>query len=237
MLKKSFVACLFFVIQLTVFTNPVASQKVTQNISTPATLLTSNSWSPPLQGTHLLANINQTNAGSHPKNFARLGEKVIFSAYDAVHGFEPWITDGTTNGTYLLKDIDPSNTSLNPGSAYGFTEINGKSIFIGNDGVNGSALWLTDGTSAGTQILKGPISTCPVPEQWCYTEIKIGPVFQSKRTVVIDDGVNGPEIWLTDGTSSGTSRITDLPGGSGSFLNAPQIDLYGSISDVFFFAY
>ena len=236
MLKKSFVACLFFVIQLTVFTNPVASQKVTQNFSTPATLLTSNSWSPPLQGTHLLANINQTNAGSHPMYFARFGEKVIFSAFDAVHGFEPWITDGTTNGTYMLKDINPSDTSLNPVSAYGFTEINGKSIFIGNDGVNESSLWVTDGSSAGTQILKDPSSACS-SGQWCSTEIEIGPVFQSKRTVVIDDGVNGPEIWLTDGTSSGTSRITDLPGGTGSFLNAPQIDLYGSISDVFFFAY
>ena len=113
MLKKSFVACLFFVMQLTVFTNSVASQKATQNFSTPATLLTSNSWSPPLQGTNLLADINQTDAGSHPMDFARLGEKVIFSAYDAVHGFEPWITNGTTNGTYLLKDIHPG-TSLNP---------------------------------------------------------------------------------------------------------------------------
>jgi ELWxxDGT repeat protein len=235
MLKKSFVACLFFVMQLTVFTNSVASQKATQNFSTPATLLTSNSWSPPLQGTNLLANINQTNAGSHPMDFARLGEKVIFSAYDAVHGFEPWITDGSTNGTYLLKDINPSDTSLNPTSAYGFTEINGRSIFIGNDGVNESALWVTDGTSAGTQILKDPNSTCP--DFWCSTEIKIGPVFQSKRTVVIDDGVSGPEIWLTDGTSSGTLRITDLPGGSGSFLNGPTIELFGSIGDVLFFAY
>lgn len=39
---------------------------------------------------------------------------MYFPAYDSLSDFEPWITDGTTNGTYRLYDINPGTTSSNP---------------------------------------------------------------------------------------------------------------------------
>ena len=39
--------------------------------------------------------------------------KLIFTAFDPAHGNEPWITDGTTNGTSILMDAYPG-----PGSSF-----------------------------------------------------------------------------------------------------------------------
>jgi ELWxxDGT repeat protein len=35
-------------------------------------------------------------------------ERLIFYANDGMHGSENWITDGTTDGTYMISD-DPTN--------------------------------------------------------------------------------------------------------------------------------
>lgn len=45
------------------------------------------------------------------RGFARLGEKLFFFERDGLHGSEPWITDGTAEGTYLLKDVLPGPAS------------------------------------------------------------------------------------------------------------------------------
>src|SRR5205807_5582603 len=69
---------------------------------------------------------------------------------------ELWKSDGTAAGTALVKDI-------NPGSAYGFpassspnnlTAVGGTLFFSANDGTNGKELWKSDGTAAGTVLVK-----------------------------------------------------------------------------------
>ncbi len=68
---------------------------------------------------------------------------------------ESWITDGTVLGTILLKDIIPGiNSSDSASAGYDFTAL-GKVIFRVNDQYNiGTEPWITDGTSAGTKLLK-----------------------------------------------------------------------------------
>jgi len=34
-----------------------------------------------------------------------IGGKAVFFATDGVHGIEPWISDGTSTGTFMLKDV------------------------------------------------------------------------------------------------------------------------------------
>jgi ELWxxDGT repeat protein len=59
----------------------------------------------------------------------------------------------------LVKDISPLETGAISKPA-GFTRLNGALYFHANDGVNGIELWKTDGTAAGTQLLK---DICPGP--------------------------------------------------------------------------
>ena len=56
----------------------------------------------------------------------QLGDKLIFKATDKASGTEPWVTDGTTAGTGLLKDIFPGTASS---TLSGFTVLGDKLIF------------------------------------------------------------------------------------------------------------
>lgn len=40
--------------------------------------------------------------------------KIYFSYNDGINGAEPWVSDGTTTGTVMLKDIYPGSTSSSP---------------------------------------------------------------------------------------------------------------------------
>src|SRR5690606_39325753 len=42
-----------------------------------------------------------------PDKVITFGNKVLFQGESAEYGTEPWITDGTTAGTFMLKDIHP----------------------------------------------------------------------------------------------------------------------------------
>lgn len=78
------------------------------------------------------------------------GTELYFSVNDGPHGIELWKTDGTTNGTVLVKDINPGTKGSQPA---GFTKYKGKVYFIADDGSHGSELWVTDGTTNGTNIV------------------------------------------------------------------------------------
>ena len=63
----------------------------------------------------LLKDINPSGS-SFPHNLANFccGKPIFFAADDGTNGIELWTTDGTTAGTTLLKDINPSAAVLRP---------------------------------------------------------------------------------------------------------------------------
>jgi ELWxxDGT repeat protein len=158
---------------------------------------------------------------SSPSDFTELNDKLLFSANDGVDGRELWVSDGTSAGTKLVKDINPgSDSSLNSYSGAKFTELNDKLLFTADDGVNGRELWVTDGTSAGTKLVK---DINPSSFEGYYGETypdssspRDFTVFNNKLYFVADDGVNGRELWITDGTESGTQLVADINPGSES---------------------
>src|SRR3954464_10108277 len=88
--------------------------------------------------------------------------RLVFAADDGSAGRELWVTDGTTAGTTLLKDINPG-----PGGSFpGFSQENqlffndfaalgdGRLVFPAFNGSTGDELWVTDGTTAGTTLVK-----------------------------------------------------------------------------------
>src|SRR5688572_17393177 len=68
-------------------------------------------------------------------------------------GYELWRTDGTSQGTRRVKDINKGSQSAMGNLLVGGC-ANGKLIFAAVDKAHGGELWVTDGTEEGTKLLK-----------------------------------------------------------------------------------
>ncbi len=136
----------------------------------------------------------------HPllSQFGSLGSKVVFTNADLLHASEVWVTDGTTQGTKLLKDLTIGSRSSQPAE---FTRVQNRIVFRATTPNTGKELFVTDGTSKGTKLLKDIW-----PGKW--DGISFYPRFfrLGSRHVgfLADDGIKGMQIWITDGTPSGT---------------------------------
>ena len=111
----------------------------------------------------------------------------------------------------LVKDVQPGANSSFPGGA---VELNGALLLLMDDGTAGVEPWRTDGTAAGTTLLKdirpGPASGAFSPQQLI--------VSGNIAFFSADDGTTGFELWKTDGTAAGTTLVKDIrPGAIGSF--------------------
>lgn len=84
------------------------------------------------------------------QDMAKLGDKVIFFAHNTIDGYEPYVSDGTAVGTFMLKNINLSGNSLTTQAMGLHLKIAGQyCYFIANNGTT-NGLWRTDGTIAGT---------------------------------------------------------------------------------------
>ncbi|MBL9078429.1 MAG: hypothetical protein JNL08_13045 [Planctomycetes bacterium] len=167
----------------------------------------------------LLADIRPGAGSSNPGNLTRMGGAVYFIAETPATGFELWRTDGTTAGTTMVADINPT-----PGAgalatvnrvpelfAFGSTLL-----FWANDGTHGQELWRSDGTAAGTQLVldiePGPNGSDPFD----FTASGNRVFFYAAASAT------GRELWVTDGTTGGTHLVADFypgaPGGSSTVL-------------------
>lgn len=149
---------------------------------------------------------------------AQSGNKIFFTRATEAVGMELWVTDGTPGGTVFLKDIYPGAQS---GFPLGFSPavIGGQpgTYFFAESPSEGTELWVSDGTADGTKVVKDirPGTESSISINLTLPEILTFPD-SSYAVFAADDGVNGNELWVTNGTSAGTARLTDLVPGSGS---------------------
>lgn len=88
-------------------------------------------------------------------------------------------------------------------------ELNGYFLFINETQNNGSKLWRTDGTQAGTQLVKDvKLLGTGYPEIFRYQ------IHNNRLYFTADDNVHGKELWVSDGTDSGTYMLKDINSGS-----------------------
>jgi ELWxxDGT repeat protein len=171
------------------------------------------------EGTAMVADVIAGTAGSAPDGSVSVGGTLFFRAVTAA-GTELWKTDGTPAGTTRVAALSarPADylPSIQPGRNLTMTPrpwgaaLDGVLLFA-NGGPDGSELWRSDGTEAGTFRVK---------------DIEPGPggsepsnfvTFDERVYFSAYDHAAGRELWSTDGTEAGTARAQDIyPGPVGS---------------------
>jgi ELWxxDGT repeat protein len=179
-------------------------------------------------GTVLVQDINPGTANSSPVSLYADGSTAYFSACDNVVGCELYKSDGTAAGTALVKDIYPGTTTgigLNGSGPRDFVLVGTTLFFHANESVHGVELWTTDGTTAGTALVKdinvgggsssnvGP-GTVRDPE----ASLSIGTalLFGACDTNPLSDC----QLWKSDGSAAGTVALTTTLNGLPRCLTA-----------------
>ncbi len=180
------------------------------------------------------------------------GELAVF-----IRDGEPWRTDGTSEGTFLLKELCPGlcETALT-----GAATLGGKGYFLARG--NNPGLWSTDGTSIGTELV-APIATSqPTSDAPSILVLNGALVFVGSSggssglwrsdgtaagTVLLAAGAHAWEtaviagrrlffvdstthvLWCTDGTASGTRTPRDASGASFKLVRPVMAALGGSL--------
>jgi ELWxxDGT repeat protein len=139
------------------------------------------------------------------------GGAILFTANDGVHGSELWLSDGTDDGTYLLKDISDGPAGSFP---LGFTALNG-AIYFTATGPEGHELWRTDGTAAGTTLVKDIFPGAPGSSPQELTAAG------NLLFFLAYDATFGEQLFRSDGTAAGTFRLQSSTGHQIAFGNSP----------------
>lgn len=139
-----------------------------------------------------------------------LGDLIVFpAAADPVHGLEPWSTDGTPEGTRLLRDITPG-----PGDSFPqVLAVLGNTALFSVYTEGRWELWSTDGTPESTRKVSA------LPGRATLAAITSRGVFFA---------VSETQLWLTNGTEEGTAHVRTFP--------EPIYSLTGMGDQVFFSA-
>lgn len=186
-------------------------------------------------GTVLVKDVNASGSSKITKSIV-FNNELYFDAWDGTNGIELWKTDGTEAGTVLVKDINPTSVSVGGDSSLpdNFTIFNNTLFFTANDGVNGIELWKTDGTTAGTVMVKDIFTgdNSGTPNSSSPSNLI---VFNNKLFFTAENDLNGTELWKTDGTEMGTVIEKDINSGSASSspgsLTIFNNELYFSAND------
>lgn len=100
------------------------------------------------------------------------GNVFYFNASDSQHGYELWRTDGTTAGTYLLKDINKKTASSFAKPMFG---VGNYLYFMADDISHGNELWRTDGVNANLYAdLNGNVGNSNVASSSYNYHVKYG---------------------------------------------------------------
>lgn len=145
--------------------------------------------------------IGPTNSSS-PTNLVHIGNTVYFFASDnrdvddgsgttitIGSGKELWRTDGTSNGTNIVRDIRGGTGNSSIGDRAEMIVFGGKLYFTANDGSTGTEIWESNGLLNGTVL--NEINA--VPAQGANpTQLTI---VGSSLFFAATDGLNGQELW------------------------------------------
>ena len=106
----------------------------------------------------------------------------------------------------LLKDVNqlPSPLGSSPTE---IVEVGATTYFVAKTRAYGRELWKTDGTEAGTMLVKDIRPGALDSDLVALTNLNGSLYFRA------DDGVHGAELWKSDGTEAGTVLVREFRAG------------------------
>jgi len=149
----------------------------------------------------LLADLTTTPLSSNPQALARAGALLLFVAEETSGVHALFSTDGTQVGTIRLATMTPldvGNTDFIAASA-------GSLAFFVAGGDGDITLWRSDGTPAGTFVVRHFVDDLP----WKLAAI-------DGRLFFHADGGGAQVLWTSDGTVAGTQPVPGVPPNPGS---------------------
>ena len=183
----------------------------------------------------LIKDINPGYSGSDLHNLINVNGILYFVAFNSGKGL--WKSDGTTDGTRLVIDLDNPDIDPNYGE---FTLFKEQLFFSGVETASGlgGELWATDGTPEGTRMIRdiyvGPGWSSP-----SYLTVKDSLLLFLASSEDLTAGGIETELWRSDGTFEGTYMVKDIWPGPYHSHGGPGIDGYTSsavVNGIYYFA-
>lgn len=164
-------------------------------------------WAQP----RLLLDIESGISASTPLNYSArvINNKLYFVAKTFNGGEELYVTDGTPQGTKLVKDINTTNSK--DATPVMFMQIGDNLLFGADNGVDGKELWISDGNESGTTMIKDIYSGSSSGMDHVNGNLQN---FISYNDIVFFAGrknsSEGSEFWTSDGSANGTNLVKDI---------------------------
>jgi ELWxxDGT repeat protein len=160
-------------------------------------------------GTQLVVDLRPGTAASNPFQLVALASgTLVFVAAGPSGGAEPHRSDGTAAGTALIGQVVPGSAS---GSIADMVAVGNLAFFTAVNPASGRELWVTDGL--GVSLVKDIYPGEP-------NGVITGTLRRNGNGVAFvgSDGVDGLQIWTSDGTTNGTVQVGKIGpiGGAGA---------------------
>ena len=152
------------------------------------------------EGTTMDMEIN-LHGSSNPKDLTVFQDMLLFNAFSPDAGEELWIVEAGKLPR-VLKHIAEGARSSSPA---GFTVWQGYVYFQADDGVHGTELWRTDGTTAGTVMVRDVVNA---PFEQLGLEQPRS--FNGALYFAADVGGLGTELWSLDETGREFRLVRDI---------------------------
>jgi ELWxxDGT repeat protein len=127
---------------------------------------------------------------------------------------EPWFSGGDDSSTNVLKNINPGTAGSFPS---GWTVSGDRLYFVANNGTDGTALWATDGTANGTNMV-ADTNDASIALNSSFNPRDIISMGNRKIFFISGSTASGQELFYSDGTEAGTTVLDINTGVDGGYV-------------------
>jgi ELWxxDGT repeat protein len=156
---------------------------------------------------HLLPGV----AGSRPTGLVASGGQLAFLAGTSIGDRLFW-SDGTVPGTRAVGAVSPVRDLF----GRSIVVATAAGVFFNGESGSGAELWRSDGTDAGTAVVRDHTSLSSRPRRLTGLDERV--------VLTAQDDANGREPWASDGSAAGTVLLGDLCAGACSSIPADSYD-------------